>query len=152
MFPMLLVTRSLLVYNASEQLDTSEASAARHKEHKIFEWNLQIIKPQGWRRFKSVAGMVSDSPELLERPWTSQNFYELPRKVLGHLSGTSLTAHSKSNPRLPRSSPDFPGSSPDLPRGQPLCLGSLTPSGDSRKVPPIRAQRLKHFLKISLRD
>ena len=36
--------------------------------------------------------------------------------------------------RFSGSSPDFPGSSPDFPGGQPLSLGSLTPSPDSQKL------------------
>ena len=39
-----------------------------------------------------------------------------------------------SSPDFPGSSPDFPGSFPDFPRGQPLSLGSLTPSPDSQKL------------------
>ena len=35
---------------------------------------------------------------------------------------------------FPGSFPDFPGSFPDFPRGQPLALGSLTPSSDSQKL------------------
>ena len=38
-------------------------------------------------------------------------------------------------PNFPRSSPKVPQTSPDFPGGQPLSLGSLTPSPDSQKLP-----------------
>ena len=37
-------------------------------------------------------------------------------------------------PGLPRKFPKLPGKSPDFPAGQPLSLGSLTPSPDSQKL------------------
>ena len=49
-------------------------------------------------------------------------------------------------PDFSRSSLDFPGSSPDLPRGQPLSLGSLTPSDDSQKV-PLTYKRFAHAMR-----
>ena len=46
-----------------------------------------------WRQFWRVAARESDFPELLESPWTSQNFPEIPWKFLGDFSRTSLTVH-----------------------------------------------------------
>ena len=63
-----------------------------------------------------------------------RSFPELPRKFFGHLPGGSLTVELYSNPEVPGSFPDFPGSFPDFPGGQPLSLGSLTPSPDSQKL------------------
>ena len=37
-------------------------------------------------------------------------------------------------PRLPRKFPKLPRKFPDFPGGQPLSLGSLTPSPDSQKL------------------
>ena len=50
----------------------------------------------------------------------------------------ALSVELNSNPGVPRKFPrlprKFPRSFPDFPRGQPLSLGSLTPSPDSRKL------------------
>ena len=62
----------------------------------------------------------------------------------GDSPGTSLAVDfKKAIHRFPASFPGFPGSSPDLPRGQPLSLGSLTPSDDSQKVLLIEEAFLK---------
>ena len=54
----------------------------------------------------------SGSPELLESPSTSQNFLELPRKLIGEFPGTSLTVDFKSNPggsfEVAQTSPQVP--------------------------------------------
>ena len=64
-------------------------------------------------------------------PGTSPNFP-------GRFSATSPEVLSLWNltaiQRFPGSSPNFPGSSPNFPGGQPLSLGSLTPSPDSQKL------------------
>ena len=54
-------------------------------------------------------------------------------------------------PRLPRRFPKLPRKFPDFPGGQPLSLGSLTPSPDSQKLSlNIRGQKLNtnFFLKL----
>ena len=47
---------------------------------------------------------------------------------------TAIQGFPGSSPDFPGSSPDFPGSFRDFPGGQPLSLGSLTPSPDSQKL------------------
>ena len=42
------------------------------------------------------------SPELLETPWTSQNFPELPQKFPGNFPTISLTVDFKNNPEVSR--------------------------------------------------
>ena len=71
-------------------------------------------------------------------PGNSPNF---PRKFFGDFPGSSLTVELNSNPevprkfpRLPRKFPKLPRKFPDFPGGQPLSLGSLTPSPDSQKL------------------
>ena len=76
-----------------------------------------ILRKQAWR----ATGGTSDFPALLESHRTSQNFPELPQKIPGDFPETSLT--------VPGSSLDLPRAT-DLRRGQPLSLGSLTPSDD----------------------
>ena len=68
-----------------------------------------------------------------------RKFPEPSRKFPGDFPRSSLTVELNSNPEvpqkfpgLPRSSPDFPRSSRHFPGGQPLSLGSLTPSPDSQ--------------------
>ena len=107
-------------------------------------------------------GGSQTSPELFEPPWTSQKFPELrtfpdvPRRLPWKFSDNIFKSFFK---RFPRSFPDFPtsssldfpDSSPDLPRGQPLCLGSLTPSGESQTVPPTSPRQfLSHLLSCSI--
>ena len=94
---------------------------------------LQCLR-QIWR----VAGRESGSPELLGSPPTSP---EVPPKFFGDFPGSSLTVELSSNPGVPRKFPGLPRKSPKLPRkfpdfpgGQPLSLGSLTPSPDSQKL------------------
>ena len=76
-----------------------------------------------------------------EVPGLPRKFPELPRKFLGDPPGSSLTVELNSNPevprkfpRLPRKFPRLPRKFPDFPGGQPLSLGSLTPSPDSQKL------------------
>ena len=59
---------------------------------------------------------------------------------MGDFPGSSLTVELNSNPEVPRKFPGLPQKFPKLPRkfpdfagGQPLSLGSLTPSPDSQK-------------------
>ena len=55
--------------------------------------------------------------DLLETPWTSQNFPEVPRKFLGDFPGASLTVDFKGLfPEVPRSFPRLPQKFPGLPR------------------------------------
>ena len=94
-----------------------------------------------WRQIWQAAGRESDSPELLGSPRT---FPEVPRtspEVFGDFPGSSLTVELNSNPEVPRKFPKLPRKFPKLPRkfrdfpgGQPLSLGSLTPSRDSQKL------------------
>ena len=53
-------------------------------------------------------------------------------RVAGRESGSP----ERKFPKLPQKFPDFPG-------GQPLSLGSLTPSADSQKLSPKRGKREK---------
>ena len=48
-----------------------------------------------WRHFWRVAGRESGFPDLLTSPWTSHNFRELRRNILGGFPGTSLTVDFK---------------------------------------------------------
>ena len=86
---------------------------------------------QIWR----VAGRESGSPELLGSPRTSP---EVPRTSPEVFSATSPEVLSpwnlNNNPELPRKFPKLPRKFPDFPGGQPLSLGSLTPSPDSQKL------------------
>ena len=63
-----------------------------------------------------------------------RKFPELPRKFFGDFPGSSLTVELNSNAELPRKFPKLPRKFPDFPGGQPLSLGSLTPSPDSQKL------------------
>ena len=70
-------------------------------------------------------------------PRSSPNFPEVFRR----LPRSSLTVELNSNPevprkfpKLPRKFPKFPRKFSDLPGGQPLSLGSLTPSPDTQQL------------------
>ena len=69
-----------------------------------------------------------------EVPDFPRKFPELPRKFFGDFPGSSLTVGLNSNPGVPRKFPRLPRKFPDFPGGQPLSLGSLTPSPDSQKL------------------
>ena len=80
-------------------------------------------------------------PSFWEVPRLPRKFPKLPRKFFGDFPGGSLTVELSSNPgvprkfpRLPRKFPKLPRKFPDFPGGQPLSLGSLTPSPDSQKL------------------
>ena len=80
-------------------------------------------------------------PSFWEVPRLPRKSPELPRKFFGDFPGGSLTVELSSNPGvprkfpgLPRKFPKLPRKSPDFPGGQPLSLGSLTPSPDSQKL------------------
>ena len=77
-------------------------------------------------------------PSFWEVPRLPRKFPEQPRKFFGNFPGGSLTVELSSNPGVPRKFPGLPRKFPKLPRkfpdfpgGQPLSLGSLTPSPDS---------------------
>ena len=66
---------------------------------------------------------------------------KLPRKFFSDFPGSSLSVELNSNPGVPREFPELPRKFLKLPRkfrdfpgGQPLSLGSLTPSPDSQKL------------------
>ena len=76
-----------------------------------------------------------------EVPGLPRKFPKLPRKFFGDFPGSSLTVEFNSNPGVPQKFPELPRKFPKLPRkfrdlpgGQPLSLGSLTPSPDSQKL------------------
>ena len=80
-------------------------------------------------------------PSFWEVPGLPQKFPELPQNFFGDFPGSSLTVELNSNPEVPRKFPGLPRKFPKLPRkfpdfpgGQPLSLGSLTPSPDSQKL------------------
>ena len=94
-----------------------------------------------WRQIWRVAGRESGSPELLGSPQTSLEVPRTSPEVFGDFPGSSLTVELNSNPEVPRKFPKLPQKFPklprkfrDFPRGQPLSLGSLTPSPDSQKL------------------
>ena len=95
------------------------------------------FRRQIWR----VAGRESGSPELLGSPRTSPEVPRTSPEVFGDFPGSSLTVELNSKPEVPRKFPKLPRKFPKLPRkfrdfpgGQPLSLGSLTPSPGSPKV------------------
>ena len=103
------------------------------------------FRHSSWRQIWRVAGRESGSPELLEVPGLPRKFPELPWQFFGDFPGSSLTVELNSNPdvprKFPRRSPEVPQTSPEvpaLPGGQPLSLGSLTPSPDSQKLSLIK--------------
>ena len=69
--------------------------------------------------------------ELLEISWTSQNFPELPWKPPGDFTRSSPTGIQQQS----RGSPEVFQTSPEASRRQPVSLGSLVPSPDSRNLP-----------------
>ena len=87
-----------------------------------------------WRQIWRVAGRESGSPELLGSPWTSPEVPRTSPEVFGDFPGSSLTVELNSNPEVPRKFPKPPRKFRDFPGGQPLSLGSLTPSPDSQKL------------------
>ena len=73
-------------------------------------------------------------------PQASGKSPDFPGSSPNFFPGSSLTVELNSNPevprkfpKLPRKFPKLPQKFPDLPGGQPLSLGSLTPSPDSQK-------------------
>ena len=85
--------------------------------------------------------------ELLVGSQAPPSFWEVPglprkfRALFGDLPGSSLTVKLNSNAEVPRKFTKLPGKFPKLPRkfrdfpgGQPLSLGSLTPSPDSQEL------------------
>ena len=98
-----------------------------------------IAKEVFWRQIWRVTGRESGSPELLGSPRTSPEVPRTSPEVFGDFPGSSLTVELNCNPELPRKFPKLPRKLPGLPRkfrdspgGQPLSLGSLTPS------PPVK--------------
>ena len=90
-------------------------------------------------KFGESLGGSQAPPSFWEVPGLPRKFPELPRKFFGDFPGSSLTVELNSNPevprkfpKLPRKFPKLPRKFPDFPGGQPLSLGSLTPSPDSQ--------------------
>ena len=82
------------------------------------------------------------SPELLETPWTFENFPEFPPEIPAISPRTSLIVDLWSNPEVPWKFPGLsrkfskpPQKQPDLSRCQSLSLGSLARSDDSQRLP-----------------
>ena len=98
-------------------------------------------KKKYWRQIWRAACRESGSPELLGSPRTSPEVPRTSPEVFGDFPGSPLTVELNSNPEVPRKFPKLPRKFPKLPRkfrdfpgGQPLSLGSLTPSPDSQKL------------------
>ena len=94
-----------------------------------------------WRQIWRVAGRESGSPELLGSPRASPQVPRTSPELFGDFPGSSLTVELNCNPEVPRKFPKLSRKFPGLPRkfrdfpgGQPLPLGSLTPSSDSQKL------------------
>ena len=92
----------------------------------------------GWRQIcESLVGSQA-SPSFREVPGTSGEAPRTSPEVFGDFPGSSLTVELNSNPEVPRKFKKLPRKFPKLPRkfsgGQPLSLGSLTPSPDSQKL------------------
>ena len=92
-------------------------------------------------KFGESLGGSQAPPSFWEVPGLPRKFPELPRKFFGDVPGRSLTVELNRNPevprkfpKLPRKFPKLPRKFPDFPGGQPLSLGSLTPSPDSQKL------------------
>ena len=99
-------------------------------------------------KFGESLGGGQAPPSFWKVPGLPRKFPELPRKFFGDFPGSSLTVEFNSNPevprkfpklprkfpKLPRKFPKLPRKFPDFPGGQPLSLGSLTPSPDSQKL------------------
>ena len=65
--------------------------------------------------------------------WVPFSCLKLPRKF--SLCGTYQQPQvPRKSPKLPRKFPKLPRKFPDFPGGQPVSLGSLTPSADSQKL------------------
>ena len=92
-------------------------------------------------KFGESLGGSQAAPSFWEVAGLPRKFPGLPRKFFGDFPGSSLTVEPTSNPevprklpKLPRKFPKLPRTFPDFPGGQPLSLGSLTPSPDSQKL------------------
>ena len=92
-------------------------------------------------KFGESLGGSQAPPSFWKVPGLPQKFPRLPRKFFGDFPGSSLTAELNNNtgvprkfPKLPRKFPKLPRKFLDFPEGQPLSLGSLTPSPDSQKL------------------
>ena len=86
-------------------------------------------------KFGESLGGSQAPPSFWKVPGLPRKFPELPRKFLGDFPGSSVTVELSSNPEVPRKSPKLPRKFlGDFPGGQPLSLGSLTPSPDSQKL------------------
>ena len=73
-------------------------------------------------------GGSQTSPDLLETPWTSQNFVENPPKFLSHFPTTSLNAfseQSRGSPEVPWTSLELTGAPLELLSGQPVSPRTL---------------------------
>ena len=75
-------------------------------------------------------------PRASEKSRTSPKVPRTSPEVPGDFPRSSLKCPEvpRKFPRLPLKLPGLPRKSPDFPRGQPLVLGSLTPSPDSQKL------------------
>ena len=80
-------------------------------------------------------------PSFWEVPGLPRKFPELPRKfsatspeVLSLWNLAAISEFPRKFPKLPRKFPKLPRKFQDFPGGQPLSLGSLTPSPDSQKL------------------
>ena len=100
-----------------------------------------LCLPLNHYKFGESLGGSQAPPSFWEVPGLPRKFPELPRKFSGDFPGSSLTVELNSNPevprkfpKLPRKFPKLPRKFPDFPGGQPLSLGSLTPSPDSQKL------------------
>ena len=76
---------------------------------------------------------VRAPPSFCKVPRLPRKFPELPRRFFSDFPGSFLSVVPKSNPEVPQKFPRLPGSFPDFPGGQPLSMGSLTPSPDPQK-------------------
>ena len=92
-------------------------------------------------KFGESLGGSQAPPSFSKVPGLPRKFPKLPRKFFGDFPGGSLTVELNSNPGVPRKFPRLPRKFPglpqkfwDIPGGQPLSLGSLTPSPDSQKL------------------
>ena len=92
-------------------------------------------------KFGESLGGSQAPPSFWEVPGLPRKFLKLPQKFFGDFPGSSLTVELNSNPEVPQKFPKLPRKFPKIPRkfldfpgGQPLSLGSLTPSPDSQKL------------------
>ena len=107
------------------------------------------ISEQSWR----VAGRESGSPELLGSPPTSpevpRTSPEVFRRLPWKFSRYGTKQQSRGSPEVSLTYPDVPQTSPEVPGlprgGQPLSLGSLTPSPDSQELSLIYKSLLSLF-------